>query len=131
MADLPESARLTRFIVSRPARAMSLPVCVEPVNEIFAMPGLVEISSPTSMPRPSSTLTAPAGRPASCSASVTTCACSGPSSLGLTTDAQPAAMAEASLLQMLPAALFQGAMRPATPTGSIITVASPMRRSKA
>jgi len=93
--------------------------------------GVLATASPTSLPRPSSTLTTPPGRPASCSASVTTCACKGPSSLGLMTEAQPAAIAEASLLQMLPAAAFQGAMRPATPIGSIMTVASPKRRSKA
>lgn len=68
----------------------------------------------------------PAGSPAECSASVTTCACSPPSSLGLITEAHPAASAEANLLQIVPAAAFQGAMRAETPTGSIRTVASPI-----
>ncbi|CDF95935.1 hypothetical protein BN844_0415 [Pseudomonas sp. SHC52] len=45
------------------------------------------------------------------------------------TDAQPAAMADASLLQIVPAVLFQGAISADTPTGSITTVASPIERT--
>ena len=104
-ADFPVNARLTRFIVSAPARAIVLPVCVEPVNEILATSGLVPSSSPTSPPRPSRMLKAPAGRPASCNASATTWVCSGLNSLGLMTDAQPAAIADASLLHIVPATL--------------------------
>lgn len=54
--------------------------------------------------------------------------CKGLNSLGLMTEAQPAAMADASLLHIVPAVLFQGANSAATPTGSITSVASPTKR---
>jgi len=50
-------------------------------------------------------------------------------SLGLITVVQPAAIAMASLLQMAPALLFHGVISTETPTGSMTTVAEPMRRS--
>jgi len=127
-ADLPVSARLTRFMVSVPARAISLPVVVDPVNEILATSGWVLSSSPTSLPRPTTMLNTPAGKPASCSASATTWVWIGLISLGLITDAQPAASADASLLQIEPAVLFHGAISAATPTGCMTTFASPIRR---
>lgn len=107
---------------------MALPVAVDPVNEILATWGLVLISSPTSCPRPSRMLKAPGGRSASCSACASTCACSGLSSLGLMTEAQPADSAEASLQQIVPTALFHGAISAATPTGRIATTAEPTWR---
>ncbi len=107
---------------------IALPVGVEPVKEIFAIAGFDVISAPTSLPRPVTTLKTPFGKPASCNASVTTCVWIGLNSLGLMTEVQPAAMALASLLQIEPAVLFQGVMSPATPTGSMTTVASPTLR---
>ncbi|MNP48996.1 hypothetical protein D3C76_1431550 [compost metagenome] len=105
-------------------------MAVDPVNEIFAMCGLVLISSPTSLPRPNRMLKTPLGKSARCNAWASTSVCKGLNSLGLITEAQPAAMADASLLQIVPAVLFQGAISAATPTGSITTVASPTERTR-
>ena len=132
-ADLPVSARLTRFIESTAARAINWPVGVEPVKDSLATPGWVPISAPTSAPRPVTTLTTPGGRSASWIARVITSACQGLSSLGLITVAQPAAMAAASLLAIVPAAAFHGAKSPDTPTGRICridTPSTPTGRSK-
>ncbi len=75
-------------------------------------------------------LNTPAGRPASCRASMTTWVWIALISLGLITAVQPAATAKASLLQMKPALAFQGVINPTTPTGSITTSAAPMRRTR-
>ena len=86
--------------------------------------------SPTTSPRPVTMLNTPAGIRAACSASVIICVCQALISLGLITAVQPEAIAVASLLQIKPASLFHGVIRPATPTGVITTVARPTRSSK-
>ncbi len=126
--DLPPSSSVTRLQVSAAARRICLPTAVDPVNEILAMSGWALSSAPTVSPRPVTMLKTPAGSPASCSASVTTCVWMALISLGLTIAVQPAASAAASLPQMKPASLFHGVMRPATPSGSITTSALPARR---
>ena len=74
------------------------------------------------------TLRRPFGSSASCRASINTCVCSALSSLGLMTTVQPAATAEASLRQMNSVFAFQAVIRPATPTGSKVTVVLPQLR---
>ena len=81
--------RVTRFIVSRAARAMSLPVPPEPVKEILLTSGCELSAAPTISPRPLRTLITPGGNPASCSASVTICVWIALNSLGLITVCSP------------------------------------------
>jgi hypothetical protein len=64
---------------------------LDPVPAVFAA---------DTTPWPVTIFNRPFGRPASCRASTNTCVCSELNSLGLTTTAQPAAMAEASLRQI-------------------------------
>jgi hypothetical protein len=101
---------------------------VLPVNDTLATSGWLLSSAPTTSPRPLTMLNKPGGRPALCSASVTTWVWVALISLGLITTVQPAASAVASLLQMKPALEFQGVISAATPTGSIVTSAVPIWR---
>ncbi|MNL37586.1 hypothetical protein D3C87_1597410 [compost metagenome] len=130
VGDLPPSSSVTRFMVSAPVLTKCCPTADDPVNEILATSGWRAISSPTTSPRPLTTLNTPGGSPASCNALTTTCVCNALISLGLMTAVQPAASAVASLLQMKPALLFQGVIRPVTPTGVRMTLAMPTCSSK-
>jgi len=96
------------------------------------LPALLEIlfgangvQAPTVFPRPTTTLQTPFGSPAASMHSSNTAVCSELSSLGLMTTVQPAATAEASLRQMNSALAFHAVIRPATPTGSRVTVVLP------
>jgi len=128
VGDLPPSSRVMRFIVAAPSRMMASPTATEPVNEILSTSGLSTSSAPTTLPRPVTTLRRPFGRSASWSASISTCVCSALNSLGLMTTAQPAASADATLRQMNSAFAFHAVIRPATPTGSKVTVVLPQLR---
>jgi len=108
---LPPSSRVTRFIDSAAARMMERPTAVEPVKVTLAISGCDVSSAPTTSPRPVTILNTPAGRPASCRASVRTCVWMALISLGLMTTVQPAARAVASLLQMEPKLLSTGLWR--------------------
>src|SRR5260370_18206271 len=105
------------------------PTGTEPVNEILATSGLRTSSAPTTSPRPATTLQSPFGSSASRTHSSHTRVCNGVSSLGFITVVQPAATAEASLAERKNEFAFQGVIRPATPTGSSVTVVLPQVRA--
>ena len=67
-AFLPPHSSETRLPVRPHSAATCLPVSVEPVMEISAIPGLLHIASPTTEPRPCTRLMTPGGSPASASA---------------------------------------------------------------
>src|SRR4029077_12000644 len=122
LGDLPPSSSVTRFIVAAPSRMIDLPTPTEPVNEILATSGLRTSSAPTTSPRPITTLQSPFGSLASCTHSSHACVCNALSSLGLITVVHPAARADASLAHRKNEFAFQGVIKPATPTGSKVTV---------
>src|ERR1700756_1632356 len=125
LGDLPPSSSVTRFIVAAPSRMIDLPTPTEPVNEILATSGLRTSSAPTTSPRPITTLQSPFGSLASCTHSSHACVCNALSSLGLITVVHPAAKADASLAHRKNEFAFQGVIKPATPTGSNVTVVLP------
>ena len=104
------------------------PTAAEPVKEILATSGLRTSSAPTTSPRPATTLQRPFGRFAACTHSSHTRVCRALISLGFMTTVQPAATAEASFTQRKNAFAFHGLIRPATPTGSRVTVVLPQLR---
>ncbi len=63
--DFPPSSSVTRLRVSAPLRMMSLPTSFEPVNPTLSTPGWVVSGAPAVSPKPVSTCSTPAGRPAS------------------------------------------------------------------
>ncbi len=128
VGDLPPSSSVTRFIVAAPSRMIPSPTPTEPVKEILSTSGLRTSSAPTTSPRPITTLQTPLGSFAAITHSIITCVCSELSSLGLITTVQPAPTADASLRQMNSAFAFQAVTRPATPTGSKMTVVLPQLR---
>ena len=64
--DLPPSSSVTGTTFLAAARWISWPTATEPVNEMWWTPGCAVSAAPASSPRPGTTLSAPAGRPASC-----------------------------------------------------------------
>ena len=125
VGDFPPSSSVTRFMVAAPSRMMLWPTATDPVNEILSTSGFRTSSAPTVFPRPITTLQTPFGSPAASMHSSITPVCSELSSLGLMTTVQPAATADASLRQMNSALAFHAVIRPATPTGSKVTVVLP------
>ena len=97
-----------------------LPAAVDPVKATLSVPGWVTRCSPTSRP-PGTTLTTPAGTPASSRTSASTKLLSGASGGGLTTTVQPAASAGATFHADSVTGAFQGTMAATTPTGSLVT----------
>src|SRR5713226_8299485 len=130
VGDLPPSSSVTRFIVAAPSRMIPSPTPTEPVKEILSTSGLRTSSAPTTSPRPITTLQTPLGSLAAVRHSIITCVCSELSSLGLITTVQPAPTADASLRQMNSAFAFQAVIKPATPTGSNVTVVLAQLRVK-
>ena len=110
------------------------PAAVDPVKATLSVPGWVTRCSPRSRP-PGTTLTTPAGTPASSRASASTKLLSGASGGGLTTTVQPAASAGATFQADSVTGAFHGMMAATTPTGSWVTrptrSAVTTRRSKA
>ena len=66
---------------------------VDPVNVTMSTPGWSASTDPTSVPSPQTTLSAPAGSPASEASRASVSVVSGVSSLGLITTVAPAATA--------------------------------------
>src|SRR2546428_12962538 len=79
--------------------------------------GWLTISSPV-RPSPVTTLSTPAGRPASCASSARQRAVSGVNSAGLTTTVFPAASAGPTFHATINRGEVQGTICPPTPTGS-------------
>jgi hypothetical protein len=116
--DFPPSSRVTRFRFATAACATLAPVAVDPVNAILSTPGCAASASPVVRSQPVTTLSTPAGSPASCRISANTTVDAGECSDGLTTIVQPAASAGASLKVSSSSGEFHGVIAPTTPTGS-------------
>ena len=119
-ADLPPSSRDTGLTCSPHRLMIRLPAAVDPVNATLSAPGWVTRCSPTSRP-PGTTLTTPAGTPASSRASARMKLLSGASGGGLITTVQPAASAGAVFQAARVTGAFQGTIAATTPTGSLVT----------
>src|SRR2546427_293711 len=90
---LPPNSRCTRFTPALAAAMIFFPVTVSPVTETMATSGCVTSAAPTSPPGPVTTLSTPAGRPASSAALAISRVESGVQLAGLTTTVLPAASA--------------------------------------
>ncbi len=100
------------------AAPTSLPVSVEPVNEIFAIDGWRASAAPHVRP-PVTTLNTPGGTPASSASSARRSAVSGVSGDGFSTTVQPAASAGISFHVAIISGKFHGTIAATTPTGSL------------
>ncbi len=92
----PPSSRVTRFSESAQVRMMCWPIALEPVKLILSTSGCSSRGWPASGPRPVSTLSTPAGTPASSAARARPRAVRGVCSAGFSTTVQPAARAGAT-----------------------------------
>ena len=109
------SSRFTRL---RGARSRSVqPTPADPVNVIRATRGSSTRTSPISLAGPQTTLSQPAGRPASTSSSARNSADSGVCEAGFRTTAQPAARAGATLWATRLNGKLKGEIAPTTPIG--------------
>ena len=90
---LPPSSRCTRLPVAEAVAITWRPTLVEPVKEVIATSGWPTRCWPATGPVPVTTLTTPAGAPASVNASAKSSEVSGVISAGLSTMVLPAAMA--------------------------------------
>ena len=88
-----EFERDRHMVDARPPAPPRVPVCGEPVNEMWLMPGCAASAAPASMPRPQTMFSAPAGKPASSASAAMRSGVRQASSAGLTTQALPAARA--------------------------------------
>ncbi len=114
----PPSSRVEPMNRPAVAEAMADPVRVDPVKEIFASFGLSTSACPASAPRPVTTLTTPAGNPASSASSARRRIVREVYSLGLITAVFPAASAGASFDSVSVIGEFHGVMSPTTPSAS-------------
>ena len=119
---LPPSSIPHLSTLSAAVRSSRRPTSVEPVNDSMRVRRSVSMASTTG---PGSdvvtTLSTPAGSPASCSSAATARAVSGVSAAGLSTAVQPAARAGAILRVAMAAGKFHGVMSTLTPTGWWVT----------
>ena len=97
---------------------MMRPVSVPPVKAITSTSSLAVKAAPVTWPRPLTILITPSGKPASDNSSIKGINPSGVSSDGLSTQLLPKAIAPASFMLASAIGAFQGAISPATPTGS-------------
>ncbi len=102
-------------------RVRRSPVTVSPVKWMALVPGLLTSSSPTTPPGPVTTLTAPAGKPASSKISANIRALYGVVLAGLKMTALPAARAWVAAMLGMSCGQFHGEMMPMTPIGWWIT----------
>src|SRR6478752_3333598 len=116
--DLPPSSRVILLMLATAAWATLAPVGVDPVNATLSTPLWEASASPVERSHPVTTLSTPAGRPASVSTSANATVEAGECSDGLTTQVQPAASSGASLNVNSNSGLFHGVIAPTTPTGS-------------
>ena len=105
--------------VSAAARAICLPVAVEPVKLTFAICGCEVSAAPHTAPLPVTTLNTPSGMPASLASSATRSRVSGVVSDGLMTIEQPAASAGITFHIPIISGKFQGTIPATTPIGSL------------
>ena len=93
---LPPSSTATRFTVAADAEMIACPVDSPPVKLTMSTSGCAVSGAPTGRPSPSRMLTTPGGTPASASSRTSSTELSGVTSLGLITQALPAASAGAT-----------------------------------
>ena len=117
LGALPPSSSETflRFL-DAPA-AIFLPTSVEPVKATLSTSAWSTSAAPAS-PKPGSTLTTPAGTPASSSSSPSRSAVSGVCSAGLRTTVLPAVIAGITLKAAIVSGKFHGTMPATTPIAS-------------
>ena len=108
---------MTFFRLPVAAAMMRLPTGVEPVNAILSTSGWAASASPAIAPGPGTTLTTPAGKPASMISSPSRSAVSGVCSAGLNTTVFPAARAGPSFQAAISSGKFHGTICPTTPDG--------------
>ncbi len=101
--------------------AMCRAVGTEPVKLMRRTSGWLFRASPTSEPYPCTTLSTPAGRPASAAMSASSEAVSGDHSAGLSTTVLPAARAGATFQVASISGAFQGVISTHGPAGSQVT----------
>jgi hypothetical protein len=125
---LPPSSSDTFLSVSAAWRISSLPTRVDPVKVILRTSSRAIQAPPIAAASPDTTLTTPAGKPASMPSCSRAWADNGVSSDGLSTTVQPAAKAGPSLRVTMASGKFHGVMAATTPTGSLSTItrASPL-----
>ena len=116
------SSRPTFFLGAR--ERMSHPTSPEPVKVMSFTRSSSTSTSPIADEGPTTTLSQPAGRPASCSSSASSSAESGVCEAGLRTTAQPAASAGAILWATRLSGKLKGEIAPTTPIGRRIVNAS-------
>ena len=114
---LPPSSSDTFFSSGPAMPAMRRPTAVLPVKEIARTASCCTIDSPASTPPPWTTLSTPAGRPASCASSASMAAVAGVTSDGLATTVLPAARAGAIFQVNRYRGRFHGEIVPTTPSG--------------
>ena len=111
-----------RFMFDRPAHcSRRLPTAVEPVNTSPSTSMCSASGSPAVLPKPGTTLSTPAGMPASIASSARRIAVSGDFSEGFSTMELPIARAGASFHVAISSGKFHGTIAPITPSGSRVT----------
>ena len=120
-ADFPPSSMVTGVRLLAAADIIARPVSVPPVNEIRSMSGCEHKALPVTEPEPFTRLTTPSGTPASFSKFIIANIVKGVCSEGLTTQLLPKAIAAAAFIVRRASGAFQGPIRAATPTGSLLT----------
>src|SRR3954447_8070044 len=115
---LPPSSSDTGMIFSAAWARISRPARVEPVTVTMDVTGCSTRPRPTVRPSPVTTLTSPAGTPASSHTRASARGASGVTSDGLSTIALPAMSAGPTLRAKIAAGKFHGMMATTTPYGS-------------
>src|SRR5690625_1597356 len=97
---------------------MSRPVASDPVKVTFLTSGCSTSGVPTSLPKPVTTLTTPAGKPASSTSLTNSSVDADVNSDGFKTTVQPAAKAGAIFQAVSSSGEFHGVIAATTPKGS-------------
>src|SRR5690349_3093862 len=116
---LPPSSSESFLMVDADCAISTLPISVDPVNEIFRMTGFDVSSPPISRADPVTTFRTPPGTPARDASSASASALKGVFDAGLTTVVQPAARAGPTLRVIIAMGKFHGVLQPTTPMGSL------------
>src|SRR5205823_15023575 len=121
--DLPPNSSVTVFKPRAASSYIRRPAASPPVNPTCATFGCVTSGSPTSGPRPATTLITPFGMPAAATRPASSSIEADVNSEGLTTTVQPAANAGASFQLVSVSGEFHGVMIATTPFGSYFVYA--------
>ena len=115
---LPPSSKARGLRVGAERSVMRRAVWVEPVKAILRTSGWRTRASPTTSPRPLTTLTTPGGKPAASKSGAIARIEADACSAGFSTTVFPAASAAPTLAARIASGEFQGTIRPTTPRGS-------------